>query len=121
VRSLHSDQLCAILQNAQTKGDILPEKSSLEVKGHLFTVSAFDGDHREGNTGVSNVGVEHSFQAADVADLTLIHRANPFFDGHDLSEVKLRILCEIGLLDSLNFIIEILDLICGCLVETFIE
>ena len=73
----NAQDVADILKDAQAIGNVFPEKARVFVKDDAVWYVRVLGNHGELHSGVAQVRVENSLQAARVSDLSLIHRADP--------------------------------------------
>jgi len=100
MRALYSYDVCNIFEDNKAKGNIFPEKSSVQVqfdvdlswRGILEVLTRY-WKHWERHSAVANVRVENTFQTRLIAYLAGIHCQNSFFERHYKSEVQIRISC----------------------------
>lgn len=117
-----------ILQYDQTVWNVLPEESRVYVQLYLniflfglLQVLAFNWQHWEWHSWISDVGIEYSLERWGITDLSIVHSFDPLWNWHNLVQVYIWAPLEDGLFDSLNFIIKTLNLICWHLIESLIQ
>ena len=124
----NSNDVANIFENYETIRQIFPEEPSIQVQFHfnlfrieLLQILALDRNHGEGNSRIADVCIENPLEVASVADLPLIHRADPVLNRHNLREIDLRVLRENRSLDSLYLSIQQLNFFGRSFIQIFVE
>ena len=121
VRGGNSNDSADVFQDAEAVGNVFPEKASILVQNDSVGHLGVFGHHREGNSTVANVSVEYTLQATLITDLTIVHSTDALRDGQDLRQLEIGEPVEKCCLDSLNLIVEQLNLVGALIGKIFVQ
>jgi len=120
VRSGDSNQLSDVFQNNASKRHIFPEKARFQVQSNLLPIFV-NRDHWKYHVLVTLVRGKYLLEGRGVRDLSLVHKLNALFNGHNHGEVNARILLEERLFYRLDLVVKELNLVRGVIVDLFVE
>ena len=118
---VHSENTANVFENAEAVRDIFPEEARVFVQDDTVGHSGVFRNHRESDSAIANVRVEDALERGRIADLALVHGADTLRDGQDLGEVQVWETFQQSCLDSLDLVIEQLDLTSTLYSEIFVE